>query len=162
MKIYNTSCFEKLKIRPVDIDKLSIANDILIERLDPNKMKIEDLQQGYICRTNGQPTEECSNIWIYVNSDTLGHLFDEEFEYDGFVTPDTASSYDISYLYIEDYLETWPKTSVDNYITRVPEFNFIDVWKTSDDFTDEFSLVYNAKQFIDFFQKYNLRQYENI
>ena len=162
MKIYNTSCFEKLKIRSVDIDKLSIANDILVERLDPKKLKIEDLREGYICRTSGQPTEECSNIWIYVNPDTLEHLFDEEFEYGGFVTPDTGSNNGISFLYVEDYLNTWPKPFIDTYIEHVHEFNIIDVWKTSDKFIDEFSLVYNAKQFIDFYQEHKIVEYENI
>lgn len=160
MKIYNTSCFEKLKIRPVDVNKL-ISDNIIVRRLDPEDIKLDDIKEGYLCRTSEQPTERLSNIWIRVDNNTLKRLFktdvfeEEDVSYGGFVTPDADSWSGITYLYDEDYRQKYPMSYNNKY-------NILDIWETSDDFICDFILIENEDQFVDFFKKYNIKQYENI
>ena len=159
MKIYNTSCFEKLKIRSVDVNKMHFDN-IIVKRLDPELIQLQDIKTGYLCRTSEQPTECLSNIWIWADINMLMRLFktevfEEDVSYGGLVTPDTENWSGITYLYDEDYRQNYPMSYNNKY-------NILDIWETSDAFIYDFILIKNADQLIDFFQKYNLRQYENI
>ena len=64
MEIINTSAFEKLKIRAVDVNKLATQ---LIYKINPENIKIDDLKTGYFIRTN----EIKNNLYIILDYETI-------------------------------------------------------------------------------------------
>ena len=64
MEIINTSAYEKLKIRAVDVDKLTTQS---IYKINPENIKIDDLKTGYFIRTN----EIKNNLYMILDGETI-------------------------------------------------------------------------------------------
>lgn len=64
MEIINTSAYEKLKIRAVDVDKLTTQS---IYKINHENIKIDDLKTGYFIRTN----EIKNNLYMILDGETI-------------------------------------------------------------------------------------------
>ena len=150
MKIYNTSCFEKLKIRPVDVNKLS-TNNFIVRRVEPSSIKYRDIEIGTICRMNEEKTTSSSNIWVCVGVDKMNLFFNGSFNCGGFVTPTTENEVGLDRILISEYEAHWP------YHILEHDFNIADVWLTTNEFYKDLYAVESVQEFVFFYNKYNLK-----
>ena len=103
MKIYNTSIFEKLKIRSVNINNINYSG---IDKIDPKTISITDLEPGYIIKTkktNSNP------LYMVVDQKTEMELNHNPIRHNYrifFIQPKEFN--EISSLTVESYEETWP------------------------------------------------------
>lgn len=153
MKIYNTDIFEKLKIKPVAINKLSASedfHDFVVSKPDPTKTKMNSLPYGCICRTKGGMENE-QHIWVFVDSVMIHKLiYDEMYDYSGFVRPFDESRYGVAYLCEHDYSDNFP------YHITSGCLDIVDIWFTNIQFKKDLDAVCNAKEFKEFYNNYNL------
>ena len=77
MKIINTSLFEKLKIRPVDIKEMHFNQ---IKKVNANTIEYSDLKVGYIVETK-ENKEKNNAFYMLVDIDTFVKLFDNNHIY---------------------------------------------------------------------------------
>lgn len=162
MKIYNTSSFEKLKIRPVNAADLSIEYNFL--RPGSNnpheyicrEYKIE-IKPGYIVETNSPGTIDEPNIWMYFDYNILTTLIEPatkspvakykiDLRLGGFIKYKKASPYSFSFLRMSSYTDNWP------YHRNNEEFNIVRVFPTNID-TSQFITI---NDFIDFYLEHKL------
>ena len=144
MQILNTSTYEKLKIKPVNVVDMKIEH--LCEWVDPKRINLYDLKAGDICRTYEKATEYNPNVWVVFEPDDMNRLFGKRYRHvcGGFVRP-REEGY-ASYNLMESYYNTWPK-----YKT-VCGFDIVDVWKTDYDI----SHISSAYDLVDFYKEHNL------
>lgn len=143
MKTLDFSLYEKLKIRPVNVNDINT-----IEWIDPNSISIGDLRPGYICRT----AERHSNIRLYLDPEQLVNIYGKDgYPYDcgAFVKPVDNDPYiKVSCVLLKYFCGSWPVEPIST------EFSVSDVWKTSFDV----SVIKTKDDVIDFFNKYNLSE----
>lgn len=162
MKIHNTSCFEKLKIRPVNVADLSIEYSFL--RPGSNnphdyicrEHKIE-IKPGYIVETDSTGTINEPNIWMYFDCDIFTTLIapaannssykaDPDLRLGGFIRYKKTSSYGFSFLRMTSYTDNWP------YHKNKDEFNIVRIFPTNIN-TSKFI---TTNDFIDFYLEHKL------
>lgn len=115
--------------------------------IDPHKIKIEDLQPGYICKTLQKPEIGLSNVWIYFDIDHVRKLFDDYVYYYGaFVRPNAKVAGKISFISMYSYLKTWPNE------LEQSKFNVTDIWKSNINLDD----ICTATDFLNFYELNNL------
>lgn len=149
MKIYNISLYEKLKIRPVDINSLDDVDEdgfgkLVFVHLDPEAMKLSDLSLGDIVKT------ELNSYYIMVSkatANTIGvlHKDDQYVEYI-LLRPNSNSRNGVSYLTLKGFVKFFPLHD------KHDSFNITDVWRSGAD-TSRFKTGYDI---YDFFTKYNI------
>lgn len=115
MEIINTSSFEKLKIRTVDVDKLTTQS---IYKINPENIKIDDLKTGYFIRTN----EIEKNLYMILDCETILKIDKDFYCHPSdknelrFVQP-YSNSYII--LVTSAYRRHWPESGMYNYAYSV-------------------------------------------
>ena len=104
MKIIYTSTYEKLKIRPVDIQ--SLQNET--RKISPYNIKMQDLKPGWFVKTK----EDVDCFYMVVTRDTEMKFIDfqlPEYYLDiCFMQPDTENYYGFQMLYSDSYKTSWP------------------------------------------------------
>lgn len=149
MKIYNTSFYEKLKIRPVDINSLDDVDEddfgkLTFVHLDPEEMKLSDLRLGDIVKT------ELNSHYIMMSIATANTIGvprkDAQYAY-VLVRPDRYSRNGVSYLELNGFVKFFPSHDTHDV------FNITDVWRSGAD-TSRFKTGYDV---YDFFTKYNIK-----
>ena len=164
MKIYNTSCFEKLKIRPVNAADLS--NEYSFLRPGSNnphnyicrEQKIK-IKPGYIVETNSPGTIDEPNIWMYFDCEIFKTLiapvannssYKADLRLGGFIRYKKASSYSFSFLRMTSYTDNWP------HHKNNEEFNIVRVFPTDID-TNQFITMNDFIYFYLEHKLYNLK-----
>lgn len=145
MKIYNTSLYEKLKIRPVNINDINdIKPDepllsIKIPKKSPADFRVDffhnDIQPGYLVKTIGDDSVEDPDVWIYVDHENMKRLnktYRMNNGYNGAIVrcyPDTKPDRPsrVFFMDFSAYKENWPKHQY--YF----EYDITDVWTTDID-----------------------------
>lgn len=147
MHILKTSCFEKLKIRPVNPSEL-----VSFIHVDPYKISIDDLRSGYILKTYlGAAGHHFDNVYMLVETDIarklVVYLKSTEIPTDYVILRPNRGNYpSIHWNDIKRYLKTWPVYFGND------KLNVTDVWKTDLDITTFKSDMDIAK----FFNKYDI------
>lgn len=107
MKIIDTTTYEKLKIRPVDIQ--SLQNGIC--KTSPYNIKMQDLKPGWFVKTK----EGDENFYMVVTRNTEMKFIDfqlpefPEYYLDiCFMQPSTENNYGFLKLYSSSYKALWP------------------------------------------------------
>lgn len=104
MKIIDTTTYEKLKIRPVDIQ--SLQNEIC--KISPYNIKMKELKPGWFVETG----ENNDNFYMVVTRDTEMKFIDFRLPeyYLGicFMQPSTENNYGFLKLYSSSYKALWP------------------------------------------------------
>ena len=107
MKIYNISRFEKLKIRPVDVNSMHVA----VEMVDARSIGFSDLKFGYIVETD-ETDQDDNPFYMLVDVKTFMKIMDyEDFSFDPkmvLLQPDSEEHDDTAYLCSEAYRRYWP------------------------------------------------------
>ena len=142
-KIYNTSCFEKLKIRPVNVHNMAQPDiePFTYEYINPYDLDIDDLDNGWIVRT-------ISYIWIVFDEDHMRVMLNGVYRYNvpALLRPDTLTN--VSFLDLEIYCRTWPEAN------GFPRYNVTGVWKTNIDIDK----LKDEKSFLEFYKINNLEE----
>ena len=160
MKIYNTSCFEKLKIRPINVNdiRMPFSKESLKKLwIDPKTISISDIMPGYMVRTGYEIREnDVPNIWIFFDHqhimkfckdmDYIIDYFNENEVKGVFLRSKPTIESNFSFMTIESFMETWPKNHNRNDMT------ITDVWKT-DINIDE---ICTLDSLLAFYKKHNL------
>lgn len=140
MKIIDTTTYEKLKIRQVDIQSL-------ICKTSPYNIKMQDLEPGWFVKTE----EDDDNFYMVVTRDTEMKFIDfqlPEYYLDiCFMRPNTENNYSFLKLYSNNYKTSWPIYKNDTSHKLTIEY----VYKTNID-------ISNMKNFKDFTKTF----YENL
>lgn len=155
MKIYDTNIFEKLKIRPVDVN--SLKNDIAhdsVKMMDADNLGFSDLCVGYFVRTN----EARRNNPFYMVFDVetfmeLGSFLDD---YSGsvntvLVQPEpNKTDYSLCYLSMENYMNNFPFYERKYSYSKDSKFDIIKVYITHCDVSN----IKTNKDFVEIYNKY--------
>lgn len=148
MNILNTQAYEKLKIRPVNVNNLKNIenNDNVLpfeyQYIDPKTITMKDVGEGYIVRTDEHATNY--NIWIVISKEYMRHFTRVYlYDYPAMMRLDKGSR--ISYLSMGTYEKNWPDTIYNLHIVT-------GVWKTNLDM----NIIHDIDSFIMFYKKYKL------
>ena len=143
MKIVDISSYEKLKIRPVDINNLDT-----IKKVNPIDIQINKIYPGYICRMNFKSNERESNIFVYVDSDRMDIVFPSyrPFSCGGWISPNDRTISGMNYVLIDDYEDCWPKNCF------FAKYDIIDLWASNYSVDN----IITSKYLIEFYNDHNL------
>lgn len=144
MKIIDTSTYEKLKIRPVNVSDLHESGLICVSA---DKLSISDLRPGFACKTTDNEENE-PDIFIYLNVERVRKLFPTYPEkFDALVRPRKSVYYGYrgTYLGIYSYEGSWPKH---------PRFNELDIVCVYE--IMEEPDINSFDELVEFYNKYNL------
>lgn len=149
MKVLDINQYEKLKIRPVNVNNmkhelpdLADCGKVCYEYIDPISIHLEDLKPGYVVKLSKRYPYE--NVWIFFDSKHMSKIRGHHYSKPVFVRGDVQTN--ISYLGIGVYESSWPKSYV------YEAYNVTGVWKTNIDievFTTE-------KDVLDFYRVYKI------
>lgn len=173
MKIYGTSCFEKLKVRSVNINDNNVLYSFMCRKLSDKEFEsfdIDNMENGWITVTDinksytWMTAASCFYIWMKIDHDHYIKFF-STYSYDGDALIGgnlinvTNSHLGLMYLYIDRYKNTFPKHSNDSRwdIKAVFETN-ININKFNSQ--DDIKLFYKEYDVCD--KIYNLYKNENI
>lgn len=152
MKIINTSAYEKLKIRPVDIKNMS-SQISEVTFVNPKDIGLEEMRPGYFIKTN----ETKNSLYMTINSETMRKCMGHDRIVPRyldiiFVQPDRSIM--LATLQIASYKSTWPEHCFNT------DFDVKAVFKTNADT----SVINTQSDFVNLFDKYTtiIRDYENI
>lgn len=144
-KIYNTSCFEKLKIRPVNVRNMTQPDiePFTYEYIDPYDLDVDDLDNGWIVRTLSYE----HNIWIVFDEDHMRVMLNGVYRHNvpALLRPDRLTT--VSFLDLGTYYRTWPKSDMH------PKYDITGVWKTNIDIDN----LKDEKSFLEFYKTNNLK-----
>ena len=147
-KIYNTSCFEKLKIRPVNVRNMAQPDiePFTYEYINPYDLDVDDLDNGWIVRTS-IPGRGISNIWIVFDEDHMRLIRNGAYRFNvpSLLRPDRMT---IAFLNLGVYYRTWPE------MNGFPQYNVTGVWKTNIDINN----LKNEKSFLEFYKTNKLEE----
>lgn len=160
MKIYNISCFEKLKIRPVNVSdiRMSFSKENLNSLwVDPKTISLSDIMPGYMVRTGVEICENgVPNVWIFFDrqhimkfckgKDYLIDYFNENENKGVFLRSKPTIESNFSFMTIESFMETWPEHS-NRY-----DMTITDVWKTNINIDE----ICTLDSLLAFYKKHNL------
>ena len=135
---YNTNLFEKLKIRPVNVDEM-----MLISEEDPYKMTINDLKPGYFART----MKRRDNLYMFVHNETIiqfGKECDFSNDYLVLIQP-YDNIYEYTTLSLVSYRYSFPM-----YDTDGSKYDIKNIYITDLDT----SKIHTIKDFKLYFEKY--------
>ena len=148
MKVLDINQYEKLKIRPVNVNNMKHELPDLVdygkvcyEYIDPISIHLEDLKPGYVVKLSKMYPYE--NVWIFFDSKHLSKIRSRHSS-PALVRGDIQT--DISFLWTNIYKDTWPKSHFHE------TYNVTGVWKTNIDievFTTE-------KDVLDFYRVYKI------
>ena len=152
MKIINTSTYEKLKIRAVDVKNMS-DNTLDITYVEPKDIRLDELRPGYFIKTS----ETGNSLYMVINSETMrkcmghDHIVPRYLDII-FVQPDRSIM--LGTLHSASYKNTWPE----HYFNA--DFDVEAVFKTNADT----SVINTQSDFVNLFDKYTtiIRDHENI
>lgn len=140
MKILDISCFEKLKIRPVNINDIKPDEPLLNIKI-PKKRPADfrffynDIESGYLVKTIGEDSAEDPDVWIYVDHENMKRL-NKTYRMNngrhGAIVrcyPDTKPDRPSRVVFVDfsSYIENWPKHQ------SYSEYDITDVWTTDID-----------------------------
>ena len=118
MKIYNTSCFEKLKIRPVNIHDLEIdlidAGSVFKHRklssTELESLDVDNIKDGWIFTTS-------YFVWIKINRDLCLEFFKlyQYYSSDAIVRPCPGTNSGLSFLAFDSYHGHFPVHTNEEY-----------------------------------------------
>ena len=145
MKFYNIAEFEKLKIRPVNISNIKQSEDIVVEKLDLNKLCFEDIKPGYIIQTRYGWAGDVDNLFIVVPIEYLKKL-KPEYRIGMYDVILVRPNYNYKHLVSESmhgYVAHFPKHLINS------DMDIQMVYKTHIDFTK----FKSETEFIEYFKK---------
>lgn len=147
MKIIDTSSFEKLKIRPVNVNDIN-----RFVHVNPRTITLDEIHPGYILKTrrgwHGYPYD---NIFMFFETARVKSIIDH-LKYIAIRTdyvilrPDRDSTPRIHYNSIYGYLVEWPKYHGSTNL------DVTDVWITHFDVNK----INSEQDILDIYNKYNL------
>lgn len=138
-------------INPINIyDLKNLSNHFI--HIDPNDIKLSELNQNYILKTLHDYKElDENNHWIYINREQFHNIFGYTGECQAaFVKPSPETTVGASYLSIDMYYNHWPYEKDPKYGTTT--FTITDVWYSDLDT----SYINDAEQLKNFFDKYDI------
>lgn len=171
MKIYNTSCFEKLKIRSISINDIDDLSSFMCRKLSDEEFEsfdIDNMENGWIAVTDDNESYTWTAarnfyIWMKIDHDHCTKFF-STYNYDGDALIGghlqiMNSHLGLGYLYIDKYKNTFPKHSINSRwdIKAVFETNINTNKFNSQDDIKSFYKKYDVCDKI-----YNLYKNENI
>lgn len=149
MKIYNTSCFEKLKIRPVNIhdletDLIGAGNGFTYRKLSSTELEsldVDNIKDGWIFTT-------LHFVWIKINRNLCIEFFNTGYSHyssGAIVRPCLGTSSGLSFLAFDTYHGNFPINANGNYtIQSVYETNI------------NISIVSKPNDNIEIYEKYKI------
>lgn len=149
MKIINTSCFEKLKIRPVKPSDLK-SDKLEMNKLDLKRLSFDDLVPGYIVKTRfGWLGDNVDNIYIVADDEYVKELMNNKAlitNYDVVFMRADLERKCVMFKYVDEYVNLFPRSSsrYENDIVAVYETNL------------DFKKLNTEKSIVNLYKKYNL------
>lgn len=154
MQIIDLTSYEKLKIRPINVNDISDGRlRPVFTHMDISKMRFFDLKPGYVVKTRyGWDGEAVDNVYIVFSKK---HIMS--------ICPNTIISENMcniillrskngvcSYKELNSYMDNFPRHN--NY----PKQDITDVWQTNIDET-EFHSLYEVSNFFDDYDLENIK-----
>lgn len=155
MEIINTSAFEKLKIRSVDVKQLKNNSTDKIIKIKARDISIVDLKSGFFVKT----CEPYGYLYMILDKETerkINTFFDVSYYNDLILVQpfdSRVSRVNFDFMSLCKYSETWP-----NHI-NTEMYDITDVYITGFDT----SLINSNNDFLLYFDKYRkkIKKYEN-